>query len=101
MPTPCVEHTRTILTRRRREATSAGHAVASRLLSTPTVVLKRRGSGSPSYSDRTGPAVRPLKDRTRAYNGLVHLKDRMCNRTAINRLNRPVFYGTGEPAGSM
>jgi hypothetical protein len=32
-----------------------------------------------SYSDRTGPAVRPVKDRTRAYTGPVHLKDRLCN----------------------
>jgi hypothetical protein len=54
-----------------------------------------------SYWDRTGPAVRPVKDRTRDYSGPVHLKDRLCNRTGKNRLNRPVFYGTGEPAGSV
>jgi hypothetical protein len=54
-----------------------------------------------SFSNRTGPAVRPLKDRTRAYTGPVHLKDRPCNRTGKNRLNRPVFNETGEPAGSM
>jgi hypothetical protein len=55
----------------------------------------------PSYLDRTGPAVGPVKDRTRDYNGSVHLKDRSCNRTAKNRLNRPIFLGTGEPAGSV
>jgi hypothetical protein len=54
-----------------------------------------------SFSNRTGPAVGPLKDRTRAYTGPVHLKDRLCNRTAKNRLNRPVFCRTGEPGGSM
>jgi len=36
-------------------------------------------SRSHSYSNRTGPAVRPLKDRTEASTGLVHLKDRPCN----------------------
>jgi hypothetical protein len=44
-----------------------------------------------SFSDRTGPAVRPVKDRTRTYTGPVHLKDRLCNWTGKNRLNRPVF----------
>jgi hypothetical protein len=54
-----------------------------------------------SFSNRTGPAVGPVKDQTRAYTGPFHLKDRPCNRTAKNRLDRPVFYGTGELAGSM
>jgi hypothetical protein len=54
-----------------------------------------------SYWDRTGPAVGPVKDRTRAYSGPGRLKDRPCNRTAINRLNRPVFCRTGEPDDFM
>jgi hypothetical protein len=53
------------------------------------------------FLDRTGPAVRPAKDRTRTYTGSVHLKDRLCNWTGKNRLNRPVFCETGEPAGSF
>ena len=59
------------------------------------------GTLMPSYLDRTGPAVGSVKDRTRAYTGLVQFKDRLCNRTAINRLNRPVFHQTGEPGGSI
>ena len=55
----------------------------------------------PSYLDRTGPAVRPVKDRTRDYNGSVRFTDRPRNWTGKNRLNRPVFYRTGEPAGSL
>lgn len=31
--------------------------------------------------DQTGPAVRPVKNRTREYSGPVHLKDRLCSRT--------------------
>jgi len=50
---------------------------------------------------RTGPAVRPLKDQTRACTGSVHLKDRSCNWTGKNRLNRPFFWRTVEPVGSI
>lgn len=58
--------------------------------------------GSPLYIIviRTGPAVRPVKDQTRAPSGLVHLKDCLCNRTGKNRSNWPFFWKTIEP-GSL
>ena len=49
-----------------------------------------RGS-RPSYLNRTGPAVGPLKDRTRAYTDPVHLKGRLSNWTGKNRSNQPIF----------
>ena len=45
----------------------------------------------PNYSNRTGLAVRPVKYRTGAFTGPVHLRGSECNRTSENRLNRPVF----------
>ena len=48
-------------------------------------------SPDPSYSNRTGPAVRPVKYRIGAFTGPVHLRGSECNRTGKNRLNRPVF----------
>jgi hypothetical protein len=44
--------------------------------------------------------VRLVKDRTTASNCPVHLKDRLCNRTGKNQLNRAVFYETAKPGGS-
>ena len=41
----------------------------------------------PSYSDRTGPAVRSVKDRTRDYNGSIRFADRPYNRTGKNWLD--------------
>jgi len=55
----------------------------------------------PSYYDRTGPPVGLKKLWTRDYTCPVHLKDRLCNWTIKNQLNRLVFCGTGEPAGSI
>lgn len=49
--------------------------------------------------DQTGGSTQ--KNRTRDYTGPVHFKDRLCNWTAINRTNQPVFCETGEPASSM
>jgi hypothetical protein len=46
---------------------------------TPLSLTRTKRGWNHSYSDRTGPAVRPVKDRTRAYTGPVHLKDRLCN----------------------
>ena len=63
--------------------------------------LDRRVCRGPCFSNRTGPAVGPLKDRIRTSTGLVHLKDRPCNRTGKNRLNRPVSCKTGEPGGFL
>ena len=47
--------------------------------------------------DRGSTAKRP----NQGLQGSVHLKDHVCNRTAINRLNRPALHPTSEPGGSM
>ena len=63
--------------------------------------LDRRVCRGPCFWNRTGPAVGPLKDRIRTSTGLVHLKDRPCNWTGKNQLNRPVFCKTGEPGSFL
>jgi hypothetical protein len=44
--------------------------------------------------NKTGPAVRPVKDRTRASTGPVQLKRPVSNRTAIIPVNRRFFIKT-------
>jgi hypothetical protein len=93
--------------RRGRASSARERTRVGRLLVVVRLTCGRAGGSGIGDRDvlciviRTGPAVGPVKYRTRASNGPIRLKYRPFNQTSKNRTNRTVFSETGEPGGSM